>query len=168
VSGVKPFLRAILFMAFQYCGKRTFWQTPKHAQTRFDPFDAGAPIPRGFYPDDTAIFNAKAQRFKGAARQAATKEPEQEETEKTEGKNFAENAEFSQIALQRRKVLFPALRLCSAIHENCAFLAKFSELSFEMTNDKFSMTNFQFRLSDLVAACRAASLQLCVETSFLS
>jgi hypothetical protein len=32
-----------------------------------------------------------------------------------------------------------------------------------MTNDKFSMTNFQFRLSDLVAACRAAPLRLCVE-----
>jgi hypothetical protein len=30
-----------------------------------------------------------------------------------------------------------------------------------MTNDKFSMTNFQFRLSVLVAACRAASSRLC-------
>ena len=42
--------------------------------------------------------------------------------------------------------------LCSAIPENRAFLAKFSEPSFRMTNEKFSMTNFQFRLSALVAA----------------
>jgi hypothetical protein len=58
--------------------------------------------------------------------------------------------------------------LCSAIPENCAFLAKFPERSSPMTNDKFSMTNSQFRLGVLVAACRAAPLRLCVETSFLS
>jgi len=51
------------------------------------------------------------QRRKGAARQAATKEPEQEETEKTEGKNFAENAEFSRIALQRVFARFASWRL---------------------------------------------------------
>jgi hypothetical protein len=32
-----------------------------------------------------------------------------------------------------------------------------------MTNDKFSMTNSQFRLSPLVAACRAAPWRLCAE-----
>jgi hypothetical protein len=37
-------------------------------------------------------------------------------------------------------------QLCS---ENRAFLAKFSEPSFRMTNEKFSMTNFQFSLSAL-------------------
>jgi len=52
--------------------------------------------------------------------------------------------------------------LCGAIPENCAFLAKFPERSSPMTNDKFSMTNFQFRLGVLVAACRAAPLRLCV------
>jgi hypothetical protein len=41
----------------------------------------------------------------------------------------------------------PAWRLCSAIPENRAFLAKFSEPSFRMTNEKFSMTNFQFGLN---------------------
>ena len=50
----------------------------------------------------------------------------------------------------------PSLRLCSTIPENCAFLAKFSVSFFRMTNDKFSMTNSQFRLGVLVAACRAA------------
>jgi hypothetical protein len=40
----------------------------------------------------------------------------------------------------------------SPIPEKCAFLEKFSEPPFQMTNDKFSMTNFQFRLSALVAA----------------
>jgi hypothetical protein len=45
--------------------------------------------------------------------------------------------------------------LCSAIPENCAFLAKFSEPSFRMTNEKFSMTDFQSAL--LVATCRAAT-----------
>jgi hypothetical protein len=50
--------------------------------------------------------------------------------------------------------------LCSAIPENRAFFAKFSEPSFRMTNEKFSMTNFQFRLSALVAACRAVSWRL--------
>jgi hypothetical protein len=49
--------------------------------------------------------------------------------------------------------------LCSAIPEKCAFLAKFSEPSFRMTNEKFSMTYFQFRLNALVAACRAAALR---------
>jgi hypothetical protein len=39
---------------------------------------------------------------------------------------------------------------------------------FQMTNNKFSMTNFQFSLAYLVAACRAASLRLCVQISFLS
>jgi len=34
-----------------------------------------------------------------------------------------------------------------------AFLAKFSKSSSRMTNEKFSMTDFQFRLSALVAAC---------------
>jgi hypothetical protein len=37
-------------------------------------------------------FNAKAPRRQGAARQAATKDLEQERTEKTERKNFANNA----------------------------------------------------------------------------
>jgi hypothetical protein len=36
-------------------------------------------------------------------------------------------------------------RLCGSIPENCAFLTKFSEPSFRMTNEKFSMTNSQFR-----------------------
>jgi hypothetical protein len=57
---------------------------------------------------------------------------------------------------QRRNAGKNSLRPCSAIPENCSFLAKFSEASFQMTNEKFSMTNFQFRLSALVAACRAA------------
>jgi hypothetical protein len=34
-----------------------------------------------------------------------------------------------------------------------------------MPNDKSSMTNFQFRLSALVAACRAAPLRLCIDSS---
>jgi hypothetical protein len=41
--------------------------------------------------------------------------------------------------------------LCSAIHKNYAFSEKFSKI----TNNKFSMTNFQFRLSALVAAAAA-------------
>jgi hypothetical protein len=48
--------------------------------------------------------------------------------------------------------------LRSAIPENRAFLAKFSKPSSQMTNEKFSMTNFQFRLSALVAACRAVAV----------
>jgi len=50
------------------------------------------------------------------------------------------------------------LRLRSAIPENCLFLAKFSERSFRMTNDKFSMRNFQFRRSPLVAALPRCAL----------
>jgi hypothetical protein len=42
--------------------------------------------------------------------------------------------------------------LCSGIPENCAFLAKSSEPSFRMTNEKFSITNCQFRPGALVAA----------------
>jgi hypothetical protein len=57
------------------------------------------------------------------------------------------------------------LILCSAIPGNCAFLAKFSKSSCRMTNEKFSMTNFQFRLSALVAACRAVPVRLCVRKS---
>jgi hypothetical protein len=37
-------------------------------------------------------------------------------------------------------------------------LAKFSEPSFRMTNEKFSMTNFQFGLNALVAAPAALRL----------
>jgi hypothetical protein len=37
-----------------------------------------------------------------------------------------------------------------------------------MTNDKSSMTNSQFRLSPLVAACRAEPWRLCAEGSSLS
>jgi hypothetical protein len=51
-------------------------------------------------------------------------------------------------------------RLCSAISENCTFLAKFSESSFRMTNEKFTMTNSQFRFSALVATGRAGALRL--------
>ena len=70
--------------------------------------------------------------------------------------------------VQSRKAFFPAWRLFSAIPDNCAFLAKFSESSSQMTNDKFSMTNSQFRLSPLVAACPAKPWRLCVERSSLS
>jgi hypothetical protein len=42
------------------------------------------------------------QRRGGAARQAATKDLEQERTEKTERKNSAKNATFVGIALRRR------------------------------------------------------------------
>jgi len=52
------------------------------------------------------------------------------------------------------------LRLCSAIPENCVFPAQSSKPSFRMTNEKFSMTDSQFRRSALVAACRAVSLRL--------
>ena len=54
-----------------------------------------------------------------------------------------------------------AFVLCSAIYENSAFLAKFSESPSPMTNDKFSMTNSQFRFPPLVAACRAVTWRLC-------
>jgi hypothetical protein len=49
-----------------------------------------------------------------------------------------------------------ALPRYSAIPENCPFLAKLSKSSCRMATEKFSMTNFQFRLCALVAACRAA------------
>jgi hypothetical protein len=52
------------------------------------------------------------------------------------------------------------LRLRSAIPDNCVLLAKSSEPSFRMTNEKFSMKDSQFRRSALVAACRAVSLRL--------
>ena len=52
----------------------------------------------------------------------------------------------------------PTPSLCIAIPGNCAFLAKVSKSSCRMTNEKFSMTNFQFRLSALVAACRTVPL----------
>ena len=52
------------------------------------------------------------------------------------------------------------LRLRSAIPDNCVLLAKSSEPSFRMTNEKFSMIDSQFRRSALVAACRAVSLRL--------
>jgi hypothetical protein len=56
-----------------------------------------------------------------------------------------------------------AAPFCSAIPENCAFLAKFPERCSPMTNDKFSMTNSQFRSTTLVAApprCAFAALRL--------
>jgi hypothetical protein len=65
----------------------------------------------------------------------------------------------AKVQRQRRQDL-KAEVLCSEIPENCSFLAKFSEPSFRMANEKFSMTNFQFRLSALVAA--SAALRLCV------
>jgi hypothetical protein len=73
--------------------------------------------------------------------------------------SVADVADFSDLCINLAFLAF----LCSAIPENRAFLAKFSEPSFRMTNEKFSMTNFQFRLSALVAACRAVALRLCVE-----
>jgi len=68
--------------------------------------------------------------------------------------SVADVADFSDLCINLAFLAF----LCSAIPENRAFLAKFSEPSFRMTNEKFSMTNFQFRLSALVAACRAVTL----------
>jgi hypothetical protein len=47
------------------------------------------------------------------------------------------------------------MSVSTAIPGDCAFLAKFSKSPSQMTNEKFSMTNFQFRLSALVAACCA-------------
>ena len=65
--------------------------------------------------DGTGILNARAQRRKGAARQAATKESEQEETEKTEGEKlcrkcrvFADSTAKSYFLL----CVFASLRLC--------------------------------------------------------
>jgi hypothetical protein len=52
------------------------------------------------------------------------------------------------------------LRLGGALPENCVFLAKSSEPSFRMTNQKFSMTDFQFRRRALVAVCRAVPWRL--------
>ncbi len=52
----------------------------------------------------------------------------------------------------RPRPFFASLHLCSANSKNASFLAKFSEPSFRMTNERFSMTNFQFRRSGLVAA----------------
>jgi hypothetical protein len=69
-------------------------------------------------------------------------------------KDVADVADFPDLCIN---LAFLAI-LRSAIPENRAFLAKLSEPSFRMTNEKFSMTNFQFRLSALVAACRAAVL----------
>jgi hypothetical protein len=58
--------------------------------------------------------------------------------------------------------LFKSASIRSAIRENCAFLAKLSEASFPITNDKFSIANFQFRLGALVAA-----MPRCVHPRFL-
>jgi hypothetical protein len=53
------------------------------------------------------------------------------------------------------------LQISQAFIAQAAFLAKFSKSSCRMTNEKFSMTNFQFRLSALAATCRVASLGRC-------
>jgi hypothetical protein len=62
---------------------------------------------------------------------------------------------------QSRKAARRFSLLCSANPRNSSFLAEFSKRCFPMTNDKFSMTNSQFRFSTLVAACRAVTLRLC-------
>jgi hypothetical protein len=53
------------------------------------------------------IFNAKAQRGKPQPKNMNRRKQRKQRPE-----NFAEDAEFSGIALQRRKEFFPSLRLC--------------------------------------------------------
>ncbi len=93
----------------------------------------------------TGILNAKTWRGK-----PQPKNLNRSKLRKQRRKNFVENAQFSEIALQRRKEFLPSWRLRSANHENCAFLAKLFSLF-------VSFVCFCEVL--LVAACRAGTLR---------
>jgi hypothetical protein len=61
----------------------------------------------------------------------------------------------------QRKGARSVFLLCSAIPENCAFLAKFAEPSFQMTNDKFSIQTQHVGCG--LPRCVFAPWRLCVE-----